>query len=172
MAGGGRGLVYRPTPESGVRKPEHEVTEAREAMIERAYRLLTSWHGIPGAADGGIDGGKLERWIKEARRLCKETGRTQVGDQHIGRMLAHAPPEADGIWPVIAVRSAIDLFPSVHIERGVIAGLIEKRGPTWRNPNDGGDRERELAANYRHYAEETRLDWPHLGAARQNSPVL
>lgn len=157
-------LVYRATPESGLREAEAEVTEARQAMIERAYRLVSSWHGIPGTADGAIDGGKLEQWIKEARRLCKETGRAEVGDQQIGRMLAHAPPEADGIWPAIAVRGAIDLFPSVDIERGVIAGLIEKRGPTWRNPNDGGDQERELAVKYRRYAEETRLDWPRTSA--------
>ena len=50
--------------------------------------------------------------------------------------LAHAPPaEADGVWPAIAVRGAIDTFPSVDIERGVLAGLIEKRGPTWRGAN-------------------------------------
>lgn len=158
------GLVYRPAPESGVVEEEAEATDARHAMIERAYRLVTSWHGIPGAVDGSIDGGKLEQWIKEARRLCKETGRAAVGDQHIGRMLAHAPSEADGIWPAIAVRGAIDIFPSVDIERGVVAGLIEKRGPTWRAANDGGDQERGLAAQYRRFAEETRLDWPRTSA--------
>ena len=42
----------------------------------------------------------------------------------------------------------------------MIAGLIEKRGPTWRGANDGGDQERELAAQYRRFAEGTRLDWP------------
>jgi len=158
------GLVYRPTPESGVHEVEAEATETRHAMIDRAYRLVTSWHGIPGTENGSIDGGKLEQWIKEARRLCKEIGRAEVADQHIGRMLAHAPSEADGIWPAIVVRGAIDLFPSVDIERGVIAGLIEKRGPTWRSPNDGGDQERELAAQYRRYAEATRLDWPRTSA--------
>jgi hypothetical protein len=94
-------LIYLPAPESG--KDEAEASEAREAMVERAYRLVTSWHGVPGAAAGSIDGGKLEHWIKESRRLCKETGRAAAGDQHIGRMLGHAPAEADGIWPAIAV---------------------------------------------------------------------
>jgi transcriptional regulator with XRE-family HTH domain len=158
------GLVYRPAPESGITEEEPEATDARHAMFERAHRLVTSWHGIPGAVDGSIDGGKLEQWIKEARRFCRETGRGAVGDQHIGRMLAHAPAEADGIWPAIAVRRAIDTFPSVDIKRGMVAGLIEKRGPTWRGANDGGDQERELAAQYRRFAEETRLDWPTTSA--------
>jgi hypothetical protein len=39
-----------------------------------------------------------------------------------------------------------------------------KRGATWRGANDGGDQERELAAQYRHFAEETRLDWPRTSA--------
>jgi hypothetical protein len=158
------GLIYRPAPDSGVTEEDAEPTEARRARVERAYRLISSWRGIPGAADGSIDGGKLEQWIKEARRLCKETGRAAVGDQHIGRMLAHAPVEADGIWPSGAVRGAIDLFPSADIERGVVAGLIEKRGPTWRAANDGGDQERELAAKYRRSAEDTQLDWPRTSA--------
>lgn len=85
-------------------------------------------------------------------------------DQHIGRMLAHAPADADGIWPIIAVQGAIDIFPSGDIERRVIGGLIEKRGPTWRGANDGGDQERDLAAQYRRYAEATRLDWPRTPA--------
>lgn len=54
------GLVYRPTSESGVREEEVEATDARPAMIERAYRLVSSWHDIPSAVDGSIDGAKLE----------------------------------------------------------------------------------------------------------------
>jgi hypothetical protein len=52
----------------------------------------------------------------------------------------------------------------VDIERGVIAGLIEKRGGTCRGANDGGDQERDLAAQYRRFAEETRLDWTRTSA--------
>ena len=111
-----------------------------------------------------IDSGRLEQWIKEARRLCKEFGRAEAGDEHIGRMLAYAPDEADGVWPAVAVRGAVDLFPSRDIERGIIGGVIEKRGPTWRAVNDGGDQEREQAAKYRRFAEATRLDWPQTSA--------
>jgi transcriptional regulator with XRE-family HTH domain len=158
------GLVYRPSPESGVTEQETEATEGRRAMAERAYQLLSSWRGTPGFVDGSIDGGALEQWIKEARRLCREAGCTEVGDQHIGRMLAYAPNEADGVWPAVAVRGAIDLFPSPDIERGIIAGVIEKRGPTWRAVNDGGDQERGEAAKYRRFAEAMRLDWPRTSA--------
>ena len=158
------GLVYRPSPESGITEEEAEPTEARRAVAERAYQLLSSWHGMPGVADGSIDGGRLDRWIKEARRLCKKSGRAEVGDQHIGRMLAYAPDETDGVWPATAVRGAVDVFPSLDIERGVIAGLVEKGGPTWRAVNDGGDQERARAAEYRRFAEATRLDWPRTSA--------
>ena len=157
-------LIYPPAPESGIREDEAEASEAREAMVERAYRLVTSWHGVPGAAAGSIDGGKLEHWIKEFEAAL-QGDRTRSGGRSAywqdagacagrGRrhMACHRRP------------GAIDLFPSVDIERGVIAGLIEKRGGTWRGTNDGGDQERDLAAQYRRFAEETRLDWTRTSA--------
>ncbi len=154
------GLLYRPARESRVQETEEEPTERRRAKADCAYRLLTSWKGVPGAENGSIDCGKLMQWIEQARRLCKETGRTAVGDFHIGQMLAYIPPETDGVWPAIAVRDAIERLRSDEIEAGVIDGLIKKHGSTWRLPNDGGDQERELLARYRSSAEATRFGWP------------
>jgi hypothetical protein len=152
-------IIYPPAPDSGVTEPEDNSPEHRQAIFERAYQLLTSWHGIPGEESGVIDGAQLERWIKQARRLCAEMGRAAVGDQYIGRVLAFSPTGADAIWPAVPVRDAIEIFRSPDIERGVLTGLIQKRGPTWRAPNDGGNQERELAMQYRRFSEVTRFDW-------------
>jgi hypothetical protein len=73
--------------------------------------------------------------------MCAQAGRAKVGDRHIGSMLAYAPAEADAVWPATPVRDAIQIFRSADIERGVLTGLIQKRGPTWRAMNDGGDPE-------------------------------
>ncbi len=46
-------------------------------------------HVIPGtAADGSIDGAKLEAWVKEARKLAHAVGRGAIADQKIGEMLS------------------------------------------------------------------------------------
>jgi hypothetical protein len=158
------GIIYRPDPESGVPEAPADSPERREEMFERAYQLLTSWNRIPGHDGGSVDGASLEQWIKEARRNCAAAGRAAVGDRHIGSMLAHAPAEADAVWPAIPVRDAIEVFRSADIERGVLTGLIQKRGPTWRAMNDGGDQERELSAHYRRSSEATRIDWPRTSA--------
>ena len=51
---------------------------------------------------GAIDGGTLEAWAKEVRKQCADCTRTEIGDNQIGKSLAAAPFDADGIWPPVA----------------------------------------------------------------------
>ena len=50
------------------------------------------------------------------------------------------------------------------MEQGVAIGRFNQRGVTVRGPYDGGAQERELAAQYRAWADRVRDHWPRSGA--------
>jgi hypothetical protein len=157
--------LYRPGTESGIVEPPPSDPEHARAIATQAFTLLRSWRRIPGTLDDGtIDIAILENWIKETRLLCAQAGRTQVGDHQIGQLLAAAPSDPDGIWPIVAVRDVIEIARSRDLENGLIIGVHNNRGVTSRGVFDGGLQERELAQKYRKCAEATSLEWPRTSA--------
>ena len=155
---------YKPDPESGFVEAPAENNGNAEAMATRAYDLLRSWHVVPGSNGSNVRAAELEGWIEKARRLCQEIGRAYIGDHCIGQMLAHAPAADDGVWPAIAVREVIKITRSHYLDRGVVQGLSNKRGATWRDPSAGGEPEQALAAQYRSWAHSMDLEWPRTSA--------
>ena len=156
--------VYRPSPNSGFADDTDGDENRARAIARRGYGLLQSWHQLPGETGGIVDGTTLEKWVKRARALCAETGRSEIGDQQIGTILASSPADPDGIWPSKAVREVIESIPSRHIETGVMVGIHNNRGGTWRGLLDGGVQERSIASRYRGYANATALEWPRTSA--------
>jgi hypothetical protein len=156
--------LYKPDPESGIVEAPTEDQDNAEAMATRAHDLLRSWHFVPGSDGSNVDAAQLEGWVEKARRLCQEIGRTNIGDHCIGQMLAHAPPAPDGVWPAIAARDVIKITRSQYLDRGVVQGLCNKRGATWRDPSVGGEPERALVAQYRSWARSMDFEWPRTAA--------
>ena len=157
--------LYRPTEESGVEEPSPDNPEHAQAIASQTYDLLNLWHRLPGMADDGVlDAAALEGWVKEVRILCAQVGRREIGDYHIGQVLAAAPHAADGAWPAIPVRDVIEITRSRELERGIIIRVHNNRGATSRGMTDGGIQERELAQRYHAFARETALEWPRTSA--------
>jgi len=124
--------------------------ERARAIATQAFRVLEEWKRVPGSDDAGvIDGAALEAWMKEARRLCTEAGRAEVGDSRMGRVLSAAPRAPGEAWPPEPIREVIERCRSRDLEEGFRIGLYNRRGVTVRLPTDGGQQERELAAQYR-----------------------
>ena len=141
------------------------VFETARAIATQAFRVLEGWSRIPGTDDRGIvDGVALEAWVNEARRLCAEAGRAEVGDSRIGRILSAAPRVSGETWPPAPVRDIIELCRSRELEEGFQIGLINRRGVTVRLPTDGGQQERELAAQYHADALACSFTWPRTHA--------
>ncbi|ACD83703.1 hypothetical protein [Candidatus Methylacidiphilum infernorum] len=150
-------LGYSTSKTCGAQETEEEA-KARKAKVQCAISLLNSWKGIPGTENGKINEEKVFQWIRKARELCKEDKRIAFFcDLHIGIMLARSPEEADGEWPTVAVRDAIEEFLNDAIEGGLISG---KLGPSWRSPFEGGEQERKQASQYRKFADALRTSWP------------
>ena len=161
-------LIFR-----GDNEEEADVSEAAQARATQAFRMLEEWHLMPGAvtvqvqevpgeeisfAQGEVNAQALFEWVREARRLAAESGRLEICDSRIGNVLAYAPADPDGTWPCEPVRELIRDVKSEELENGLVIGVFNKRGAHVRAP--GGEQERQLAAQFRGYAQKVRSKWP------------
>ncbi len=137
--------------------------EQRAVGALSAHHLLEKMRRIPGSKNDVIDAAALRKWLTEARRLCAEHARADIGDQRIGQLLAQAPPEpSSSLWPCRAVCEAMEAVASEHIGRGFHTGVYNSRGVHLRG--EGGDQERELAVKYRKWAQETAPDYSFISS--------
>ncbi len=157
-------LVYKRSDE-GQDPPEWRIEnlEQRGAVASAAYRLLDTIKKIPGTEENGrIKVETLVAWLAEVRHLCREYARADVGDQSIGQLLAKAPAGENGIWPCEEVCEAMEEIASPEIGEGFHIAVHNSRGVHWRG--EGGTQERELAAQYRGWAERLHFNYPYVGA--------
>ena len=131
--------------------------------------LLERIDRAPGAGDdGNIDTEKLFVWLTEARRLCAEYGRAEIGDRYIGQLLSNAPAEEDENWPCLPVCEAMEEIGSSKIYEGFNLGAQNSRGGTFRAMGEGGAQERELAEKYRNWAGRRAFDYPHVAGVLES----
>ena len=131
----------------GEEKSEVDPKSVADARI--SYSLLHRFSLLPGHGKDGTDRAALTLWINEVRRLGAETHLADVTDSYVGRVLAHALPGADGVWPPEPVREQIERLASAEIERAIQMERFNMRGPHFRDPYEGGTAERTFAkTNY------------------------
>ena len=162
--------VYRPregaaaageTEASADPEPDTEEDERRATIASNGLRLLSECKTIPGRREGeSVDAEALEAWVAEARRALGESGHLEIGDVHIGHLLAWGPDDEDGSRVCLAVRDLLEKLQNPDIEDGLRTELYNSRGVTTRGPFDGGDQERELATKYSEQAERFSDRWP------------
>ena len=149
--------------DSGEGPPEWRVDDGDPRDL-CAYRLLQKAAHVPGTdPEGKVDVRALRRWVAEARRLCSEHGRTEVGDIQIGQLLSRAPSEEDGSWPCRSVCEVVEAVASPEIASGFESGVYNGRGVVRRSMGEGGVQERRLSAQYRAWAQRWAWDYPRVG---------
>lgn len=154
-------LVYRASGE----RESAPVSEDESARAHRGYQLLQSWKRLPGTDEQGrIHRDALTGWVREARRLCEDTGRLEACDRVIGQMLAHAPADPDSLWPTAAVRDVLEATASGDLEHGLEIGITNKRGVYSKAYDEGGKQERSLSEQYEVWASRTADAWPRTAA--------
>ena len=146
-------------------EPEAGDEDQNGSIASNAYRLLSDWNEPPGLReDGTVDVDELVAWVTETREKLAESGHSRAGDSHIGRVLASAPAEADGVRPPAAVRDLLEKLQSAELEEGIRIELFNSRGVTTRGAFEGGDQERDLAASYAQQARYVAGQWPRTAA--------
>ena len=147
--------------DSGVDPPEFRIGDPDQklAFARQAQRVLNRLSCIPGTESGGnIDAAKLTSWIATVRILCKQYGRARTGDQEIGRLLAQAPFDLDDVWPCRAVCEALEDMETEEVGESFVIGVLNRRGVY--SKGKGGDKERDLAASYRAWADQIVYEFP------------
>ena len=138
--------------------------EQRKELAYIANEVLQWINPIPGSGAGGvIDAEHLIAWLAEVRALCARYGRAEVGDRCIGELLSRARPDEEGRWPCRAVCEALERMSCGDVDRGFMIGRSRARGIVTRQVGEGGDQERELAAQYRNWAQQVAYEYPHVG---------
>ena len=163
-------LVFK-RKDDGQDPPEWRIEnpERRAGLASAAYRLLDRIERIPGTgSDGKVKAEALLEWVTEARRLCAEHGRVDVGDQMIGQLLSKAPPEENESWPCLPVCEAMERIASQDIGIGFNVGVQRARGATSRAIDEGGAQERELAEKYRAWSEQRAFDYPYVSSVLES----
>jgi transcriptional regulator with XRE-family HTH domain len=156
-------ILFRRSDE---REERPEPSESDRARAMQVYRLLNSWHHVPGTrSDGSVDEDYLRRWIVSVQTLAEKDGRREVADIRIGNVLAYAREESDGTWPCIPVRDAIEEFGTDDLADGFEVAIMNKRGAYWKAPDEGGTQERGLAKQFFDWADVLRIEWPKTAAS-------
>jgi len=155
--------VYK--PRGGKKEGEHEPLSQKllEQRAQLAWELLHTWKTVPGTDDNGpVDYEELKVWVDKAREECKNLDRKEVGDIHIGQVLAHSTSEDQELWPPEPVCKIIEEIQSDELDRGFCTGIYSKRGIVTKSAFEGGQQERGLAEQYRRYAEKWTNSYPRV----------
>ena len=149
--------LYKPAN----RPREQPANETTESRAKAGWRLLRSWKLVPGVnQNNSIEKDFLVDWIEKARSLAAEKDRAEVADQHIGKVLYHAPADpVDKTWPPLPVLELIETLNTKHIGRGFALECVNSRGVTSRAPLDGGRLERDLEIVWRARAKALGSRW-------------
>jgi len=150
-------LAFKPAQRDGPGKRD----AVDPAVAANAYSLLRDWRIVPGSADDGtVDGVALRDWVARARQLLSDADRLDIGELQFGEVLAHAPADADGTFPALAVRDVLETAQGDRLERGFALGLLNKRGVTSRSMTEGGKQEYDLADRYERWADAVQATHP------------
>lgn len=157
--------IYKPKSENGEEAEEDMPQEFKEQRARLAWKLLHTWKTIPGSGSSGrIDYQKLKSWVEKARELCEKLDRLEVCDTHIGQVLAYSTPDEDGNWPPEEVCRIIKEIESKNLEEGFRTEIMNKRGVVAKFSFEGGQQERELAEQYRKYADKWNVSFPKVAS--------
>lgn len=130
---------------------------------EKAYYALELWNLLPGQSENNkIDFDVLKTWVVDARKICGEIDRLEIGDQYIGHIFAKHPSVRENAIPDRAILQILDENISDNISGGFQIQVTNNRGVRWLDVNNPGKDDRELANLYKSTAHELMIDYPNV----------
>ncbi|CAJ3823219.1 XRE family transcriptional regulator [Burkholderia pseudomallei] len=155
--------AYRPAHQvSHEDSDESSLSDFEKQRAIVSWRLLRNWRTPPGLAEsaGELDAVALQIWLTEARRLAKEADRLEVAEARIGTALFHTPEEpTTRHWPSFALAKVLEDVASRDLEDGIAMEAHNSHGVTTRGVFDGGQIERDEAAQWKARANALPMKW-------------
>jgi hypothetical protein len=142
--------------------------EVKRDRGRNAYELLSSWKLIPGVSEEGtIDEAVLLVWVNKVRASAEESGRLNVADLQIGKVLAEYP-EKEEPWPPKEICNVIETINTDSLKSGFSSATFNKRGSSTRGPFDGGNIERGHAEYFQRQAAAIKYEFPEIAKILTN----
>lgn len=162
--------VYRPMDESVLAEERKDVSdETLMNFAKQGYRLLDTWHDIPGVSESGeIDSEFLNFWIDEVRRLGEASSRIEVTDAAVGKILAQYSEKNKNYWPPDEISDVLERINTDSLKNNFSSGTYNKRGSSSRMPFDGGTIERGHAEHFQKLAELHKVKHPNVSKIFKN----
>lgn len=143
-------LLYRSEREP---KESREPTPQELSIAKNAWTLLHDWRLAPGITpEGSLSSEHFNRWLKEIREVCTESGHLSVALSHVGCVLFYSPADPDGLWIHRTIAQALNEKDAEKLRSGFGQQIFNSRGVHWVDPS--GQQERELSEQYRAKAED------------------
>ena len=153
------GLVYKRNDEGRIRRNGRSKTRTPAPTSRpKPTACFTKLSGFPAPATTGRSTYPNSGHGSRTCGRFADLRARLAGDNSIGGLLSKSGRDQDGIWPIVAVRDALEEFGNHRIAEGMAVGRYNQRGPHWRDV--GGKQERDLAAMYRGWSKQTAIDWP------------
>jgi hypothetical protein len=108
----------------------------------------------PSAGGVVVAADRLAAWVATVREGARSGSRARIADFELGRLLARAPEDDEGVWwPARPVRDLLESAWTDSLARGSWIGLRSKGGAASRTVDGGGDQERAPAPRYRDWGD-------------------
>lgn len=140
-------------PHSKTNGQEKELSKEAQNIASVSFSLLNGMERLPGCTDPDKpDKEGILLWINKVRERASEADRAYATDHTIGKILAHAPSGEDDTWPHPVIGEVIEKLAAIEIEHGLEIERFNMRGAHWKALGEGGKQERDLALQYRDWA--------------------
>jgi len=143
-------LIFRP---EGQDAQSRQFSEHEKALAQNAYSLLFEWKTPPGMQpDGTFSPEAFAEWLNHVKAVCGESGHLGIALEQLGEVLAHYPPDPDGLWIHRTIAEALADEDSIAMRDGFKIGIANSRG--FHVVDGTGNEERDLAEENRRKADE------------------
>ena len=123
-----------------------------QAQYRNTWRLLYNWKIPPGTQpDGTFKPEEFKMWLQKVEARYDAGGIRDLALQKIGQVLAHAPPDPDGLWIHHEVARALNDVSAEIMLEGFRVGMFNRRGSHFIDWT--GAQEESLAENFDQKAE-------------------
>ena len=127
--------------------------EAEDRQRRRGRYLFWSLTLLPGSDGTGGDRQKtLSKWVETVRKEAQLRKVSEAADRCIGKWVAHAPADEDGVWPAAFVCGVLEgRLPLKNLVEAVISAPWQALGAHWADEN--GTASRQETERYCEWAE-------------------
>lgn len=147
--------------EERIKKP---LSEIEQEHVERVWKLLYDWAGVPGVDEKGVfHEKKFNAWVRYVFREARKMDRLMPAKRTLARAMIHAPNASDGFWLPHEIAKLMEKPGNETMLDAYDVAWFNSRGVHWVDKEMKEDK--ELHAKYMKMAEEAE-EYGYVGLAK------